>query len=91
MTWELHDALPVYPVIGCGNQQLCQFPYHKISSWFTPRAGVRSLLVVDPSLAVANTVGGPGAGLGKPLSVATVDGLQLYVYGYDIASKLGTG
>jgi hypothetical protein len=90
MTWELHDALPVYPVIACGNQ-LCQFPYHKISSWFTPRAGVRSLLVVDPSLAVANTVGGPGTGLGKPLTAATIDGLQLYVYGYDIASKLGTG
>ncbi|MGO9885263.1 MAG: hypothetical protein ACLPV4_19880 [Solirubrobacteraceae bacterium] len=90
MTWELHDALPVYPVIGCGNQ-LCQFPYHKISSWFTPRTGVRSLLVVDPTLAVANTVGGPSAALGKPLTVATVDGLQLYVYGYDIASKLGPG
>jgi hypothetical protein len=88
LTWELRTKLQVYPVIFCG-RVLCRFPYHEISSWYTPRPGKRTFLVVDPTLAVLNTLGGPPANLGKPIATASIQQITVFVYPYDIASRIG--
>jgi hypothetical protein len=78
----------VYPVIFCG-RVLCRFPYHQISSWYTPRPAERTFLVVDCALAVLNTVGSPPANLDKPIATTSIGQLTVFVYPYDIAAKLG--
>jgi hypothetical protein len=73
-------------VWACSGQQLCRFYFHNISSWYTPRPNTKTYLVVDPAQPL---VTGPDPAMGKPLKMLTVGRLQVYVYGYDIASKLG--
>ena len=88
ISWSTHEALPVRPLLACG-PVFCSFPYNKITSWYRPRPGIRSMLVIDPAQDAGNNgVVGPLAGFGKPLAAMTVDGLQLYIYGYDLAAKL---
>jgi hypothetical protein len=86
ITWGTHTDLEVYPVWACSGQQLCRFYFHNISSWYTPRPNTKTYLVVDPAQPL---VTGPDPAMGKPLKMLTVGRLQVYVYGYDIASKLG--
>lgn len=86
ITWGTHQALEVYPVYACNGPQLCRFYFHNISSWYTPRPHTKTYLVVDPAQPL---VSGPDPGMGKPLKTLDVGRLKVYVYGYDIASKLG--
>ena len=88
ISWSTHEALPVRPLLACGGAY-CSFPYNRIISWYRPRRAIRSMLVIDPQQAAGNNgVVGPLASFGKPLASMTVDGLTLYVYGYDLAAKL---
>ena len=89
LTWQTQTRVQVYPVEQCGNgQSLCPFPYHKISSWYSPRAHTRTFLIVDSrQVGVANAPSGPVASLGQPEQVVTLGRLAVYIYGYDIASK----
>ena len=86
ITWGTHQDLEVYPVYACNGPQLCRFYFHNISSWYTPRPNTRTYLIVDPAQPL---VTGPDPGLGKPSKTLTVGRLQVYVYDFDIASKLG--
>jgi hypothetical protein len=84
ITWATHFAVKVYPVQKCGGQ-LCQFYIHYISSWYDSRPGLRTFLIDDPTQPVAAA---PVAALGKPSAVYQIDELTMYVYPYDIASRL---
>lgn len=84
ITWATHLAVKVYPVGACG-AQLCPFYIHYISSWYTPRPGVRTFLISDPTQPVAAP---PVAGLGTPSAIYHIDELTMYVYPYDIAARL---
>jgi hypothetical protein len=84
ITWATHFAVKVYPVQQCG-ARLCKFDIHYISSWYTRRPGLRTFLIEDPTQPVAAT---PIAALGKPSAVYRIDELTMYVYPYDIASRL---
>lgn len=88
LMWETKARLLVYPVLTCPGGKFCAFPYHRISSWYTPRPLARTFFVADPTLASANGVGGPAPSLGKPMQVAHIDQLTVYVYPYDIRSKI---
>jgi len=48
---------------------------------------VRSLLIVDPD-ATPNAVTGVDPSFGRPISTTTIGQLHVYVFPYDIASKL---
>jgi hypothetical protein len=85
ITWGTHFRVKVFPVQACGNQQLCIAPIHYISSWYTPRPGLRTFLISDPTQAIAAP---PVPGLGKPSAEFHIEQVTMYVYPYDIASRL---
>jgi hypothetical protein len=86
LTWESNLDVEVYPVVPCGAPTgLCTYPWHEISSWYTPRPDTRTFLVVDPRY-------GPPTSdfdVGPPAEVVTYGDYKIYVYGFDLASKLG--
>jgi hypothetical protein len=84
ITWATHLAVKVYPVYACGTQ-LCPFYIHYISSWYTPRSGMRTFLISDPTQPVAAP---PVSALGTPSAIYRIDELTMYVYPYDIAGRL---
>jgi hypothetical protein len=84
ITWATHLAVKVYPVQPCG-AGLCPFYLHYISSWYTPHPGLHTFLIVDPTQPAGAT---PVPSLGKPIAVRDIDELTMYVYPYDIASRL---
>jgi hypothetical protein len=86
LTWESKLQVEVYPVVPCSAPAgLCTYPWHEISSWYTPRPGIRTFLVTDPRY-------GPTPSdfkLGDASEVVSYGGYKVYVYGFDIASDLG--
>ncbi len=84
ITWATHLAVKIYPVYACG-AGLCPFYYHNISSWYTPQPGLRTFLISDPTQPIAAP---PVPALGKPSAVYQIDELTMYVYPYDITSRL---
>ena len=86
ITWATGFHVRVYPVSICDRgQHLCRFDLHYISSWYTPRPAAGSFLLGDPSLAL---VPGPTPDLGAPSHVYRVGQITMYVYPYDVASRV---
>lgn len=85
ITWATHFRVRAYPVRECG-QSLCRFYQHMISSWYVPRAGIGSFLLSDPTLPAAVS---PSSALGAPSAVYRIGRLTMYIYSYDLASKVG--
>lgn len=86
LTWESKFHVDVFPVAACGaSSGLCTYPWHEISSWYTPRPATRTFLVTDPRY------GPPPAAvqLGPPVETVHYQNYEVAVYGFDIASKLG--
>lgn len=84
ITWATHMAVHVFPVQQCG-ANLCRFGIHYISSWYTPRPGIRTFLISDP----ATSVPAPAVpSLGRPSAEYHIAELTMYVYPYDVASRL---
>jgi hypothetical protein len=67
--------------------EICAFPFNRISSWYVPRADTRTFLVVDP----ARRAGFEAflSELGPPERFTRVGRLEVFVYAYDIAARLG--
>ncbi len=91
LTWQTKAEARVYPVEPCtpstpGKAALCPFRFHRINSWYFPKEGVRSFLVIDPTQPDL-----PAAipGFGKPERIEQIGQLEVRVYGYDVASRLG--
>jgi hypothetical protein len=84
MTWASHMRVDVYPVQSCG-ATMCQYGLHTISNWYTQSAR-RSFIVTDSEQPL---LAGPPSALGRPVATYQVDELTMYVYNYDVASKIG--
>lgn len=86
LTWETKTRVEVYPALTCSAPAgLCTYPLHNISSWYTPRAGERSFVVLD------TRYGPSGADLhlaGSQRSL-TYGRYTIVVYDHDIAANLG--
>jgi hypothetical protein len=87
LTWQMKMKLRLYPISECGTNRLCPFPFHKISSWYTPRPGTRSLYVVDHLQQSRPDPKEPGDRFGRPDRAVSIGQLTVYVYPYDIASR----
>jgi hypothetical protein len=86
ITWGTHYRVQVYPVSVCDQgKHLCQFDLHYISSWYTPRAGIRSFLLTDRRTRLLLR---PTPDLGRPDAVYTIGQATMYVYPYDVAQRL---
>lgn len=87
VTWETRAALKAYAVEPCGSG-LCPFPFNQSSTWYRPTPGARTFLIADSVELPGNFAGAPST-LGPPVATATFGEYTVYVYGYDIAAKLG--
>jgi hypothetical protein len=85
ITWASHMAVNVYPVDDCYGH-ICQFSLHVISSWYTSKPGTKSFLLSDPATPVPAA---PSPELGTPIAVHQLGSATMYVYSYDIATKIG--
>jgi hypothetical protein len=87
ITWATHLRVKVFPVDDCdGNQHLCAFELHQITSWYSPRPGTRTFLLDDPAYPAVPSA--PTPDLGKPIAVHQIGTVTMYVYSYDIAAHL---
>lgn len=88
ITWATHLRIKLYPVQPCnGEKSYCRFFLHYISSWYTPRRGQRTFLITDSTQPYGSTL--PVASLGHPSAVYHINELTMYIYPYDIASRIG--
>jgi hypothetical protein len=87
LMWAERFRVALYPIHDCTStgSQLCRDNIGEISSWYQPRPRIRSMVVIAPGAPGLTTV---DPELGRPLTTATVDGLTVDVYPYDIASRL---
>jgi hypothetical protein len=88
LTWNSQERIRVRPLEACANPagaQICPFFLMRTPSWYVsePR---RSFLLVDPSETFVVSL---PAGLGKPIASYALGAMTMYVYPYDIASRLG--
>jgi hypothetical protein len=87
ITWAAHLRVKVYPVDDCaGNQHLCGFELHFISSWYSPAPAMRTFLLSDPAYPAVPSA--PTPDLGAPIAVHQIGAVTMYVYPYNIASRL---
>ena len=85
LMWATHMRVRVYPVYSCG-PKTCRMYLHRISSWYTPKPGTRSFLLVDPSQPI---LVGPDPAFGKPVRTITLPGnIGMFIYDHDIAAQI---
>ncbi len=91
LTWNSHERVKVRPVSLCENTtgaDICPFYINRVPSWYKADQH-RSFLLVNPHEEYLYVV---PPGLGRPLATYTFqDSTKMYVYPYDIASRLGPG
>jgi len=92
-TMRYEAALSVSPVVQCDageTRVLCPDRLNARSARFTPAPATRSFLIVDPTPGGAHVVSTlpPYAILGPPLEGARFGPISVWVYAYDIASRL---
>ncbi|HWH12707.1 MAG TPA: hypothetical protein VG165_16420 [Solirubrobacteraceae bacterium] len=89
ISWATDFGVQVFPVAQCepGQATLCPFSIVHVSSWYVPRPATPTFLIVDPT--VPFPVSSRDPALGTPVLSARFDRLEVYVYPYDIASRLG--
>jgi hypothetical protein len=88
LTWSSQERILVRPLQQCANPtgaEICPFFLMRTPSWYEPKAR-RSFLLVDPS---ENFVVTLPRGLGNPIASYPLGRIMMYVYPYDIASRLG--
>ena len=88
VTWATGFRVQVYPVAVCDQREhLCRFDLHFISSWYWPRSGTGSFLLVDP---MTSDVWTRTPDLGPPSAVYHLGRVTMYVYPYDLAARIRT-
>jgi hypothetical protein len=85
IVWDTKLRIRAYPVQDCG-PNLCWSYLHMITSWYTtPRPRPSTFLIAD---AAQPSPAAPTANLGKPNAVQQIGPFTVYVYPYDIASRM---
>lgn len=86
VTWATRLKLRLLAVSECNQAfRFCPYAVHQITTSYQPRPEERSMLVVD---ARQPMVTGPDPRHGRPLKVAHIGELTVYVYGYDIRTRI---
>jgi hypothetical protein len=80
--WSTHFGVRAYPVQDC-DPNMCWSYLHEMTSWYKPRAGVRTFLIANSTQPVPAA---PVANLGKASATYQIGPMTMYVYPYDIAS-----
>ena len=88
LTWNTREKVNVRPIEQCTNARgapICPFFLMRSPYWYIPRQR-RTFLIVDPNELYVTSL---PSGLGRPLAVYRLGVIDMYVYPYDIASRLG--
>jgi hypothetical protein len=88
LTWETHERVVVRPVIACenpGGASVCPGFEDIVPSWYRPRQRHTFLLIENNGVDLSALP----EGLGKPLAAYAFESMRMYIYPYDIASRLG--
>jgi len=88
LTWNAHGRVTVRPLMECENPEgasVCPFYMESVPSWYVPRQRHTFLLVDSEEVWVSSLP----SGLGRPLASYSLGAMQMYIYPYDIASRLG--
>jgi hypothetical protein len=88
VTWNTHGRVTIRPVMQCDSPAsvgICAFYLVAPPSWYVPRRR-RTFLLVDRD---EPWVTSAPRGLGRPLATYSVGAISMYVYPYDIASRVG--
>jgi hypothetical protein len=88
-TWHNDFKFPIIPIDTCiaANTYLCDHFVQMDTSWYQPRTGTSTVLITAPGGGYFN--GNPGPSLGQSTKeVPLPGGITVYVYPYDIASRL---
>jgi hypothetical protein len=88
LTWGTKERVIVRPLVECPNSagaNLCPGFQDYAPSWYVPHEQ-RSFLLFDAQERELTPV---PEGLGKPVATYSLGGMLLYIYPYDIASRLG--
>jgi hypothetical protein len=86
LTWNSHERVIVRPLIGCaGGAGICPFFLMRTPSWYTPQRR-HTFLLVDPNQLYVTTL---PPGLGPSIASYSIGPIKMYIYPYDIASRLG--
>jgi hypothetical protein len=88
ITWNTDGRVIVRPLMACENPSgadVCPFYLASVPSWYVPRQRRTFLLVDRGELWVPSLP----PGLGKPVASYQLGKLRMYIYPYDIASRLG--
>lgn len=88
LTWNTDWRVTSRPLMECQSPtgvNLCPFYMESIPSWYVPRQRRTFLLVNREELWVHKLP----SGLGKPIASYTFGAVSMYIYPYDIASRIG--
>jgi hypothetical protein len=89
LTWNSHEQVLVRPLEQCATPTtglgICPFFLMRTPSWYVPQRR-HTFLLVDPGQLYVTSL---PAGLGAPIATYAVGPIRMYVYSYDIASRLG--
>jgi hypothetical protein len=88
LTWHSDERILVRPVQLCRTTQgvgVCQFFLATVPSWYTPTRR-RTFLLVDSTESYLSSL---PEGLGTPLAARAFGPAQVYVYAYDLATRIG--
>jgi len=83
-TFQTHAALKVYPIFVC-NGTVFPGALSEINTWYRPKAGTRSFIVTQSGTPFATNP----PQFGAPLAGESFGPYSVYVYRYDVATKLG--
>ena len=90
LSWFAKDRFRAYPVDRCGEhlKRLCPSFYNHLSSWYEPNRARRSFF-----LSSGDRLPRSAKSFGRPVRTYRFSGLRsdlkLYVYDYDIATRIG--
>ncbi len=90
LTWRSDSAVRVVPAVECGirpARALCQMGVNTITSWYDAVPG-RSFVVIGPSYELIGLFDPPPPELGPPAEVDKVEIFTVYVYNYDVGTRL---
>ncbi|HEY4811287.1 MAG TPA: hypothetical protein VIH71_09545 [Solirubrobacteraceae bacterium] len=88
LTWNTDSRVTVRPLMECPNPagaSICPFYMASVPSWYVPHRRKTFLLTSSEEVWLRNLP----SGLGKPLAAYTFGPVRMYIYPYDIASRLG--
>jgi hypothetical protein len=90
LTWQSKFAARTYPVWECTapSHTLCPFKFHQLDTWYVPRPGVRTFIVIDLTNADPAITDPDPKVYGRPVAQRGFGTLNVLVYDYDVAEKI---